>query len=590
MSTLRARSFPAHHLAVVLVLFCWLLPGVAAAAQAHLEMDVRTLRVGETAALRLVVAGGSPRGAPALPAVSNLRFTVQRPTTEIHTVNFRTTRITTFHWAVSATAAGEATIGPLQLSVDGQVLKVAPLTLQVQEPTPGDQGPNLLEAGITPSPEGLEPGEAVPLWLGQALVYRFSFSHRDTVYDARWTQPSFDGLEAAPGVEQDSRDYSLQRGGHQYTVHDVDVPLRASKVGSFEIAPSVIQAQFPVERSQQRRRHDPFEEFFGGSLGGSLFAETRTEAFSSNPVPVTIRPLPSEGRPGCFGGLVGSFEVNAELPQRQVKVGDSVTQTITVLGDGVLAGLRLPPTADSEKLRAYDDEPEVKAGLLGGRYRSVATLRRALVPTAEGPAAVPPVELCWFDPAQEAYVVWELPAWSLDVLPGEAEVAPELADFGAPEPGSQDVESLGEDILPIHADVQVSDRRFRPANPLPLALVLLPGLALVLQLGSELRARGGRRSQAKRGIREKLATLPPEGSERLAVLEQCFREAAGLALGIPPAAVSPERLRGGLPEVLAERAAALYRRLESARFAGAGLADPAPEVREVVAQLLGRTR
>mgnify|MGYP002639765935 CR=1 FL=1 len=585
----RAIRFPSALLLLALLL--WLLPGTASAVQAHLELDVRELRVGETAALRLVITGGQADAAPELPVVPTLRFTRQRPTTEIVSINFKTSRITTYNWAVRAVDVGDAAIGPLLITVGGQQLRVSAVPLQVVEAPRGDEGPNLLVASLDPTPTALAPGAAVPFWQGQALVYRFSFSHRETLYGADWTRPEFEGFEAAPGAEASSRDYSLQRGEHQYTVHDADVPLRAVGVGRFELGPSVVKAQFPVERSQRRRTRDPFEDFFGGGLAGSMFAETRAEVLASNPLTVELRPLPAEGRPASFEGLVGSFEVQAELAEDKVRVGDSVTLTVTLRGDGVLAGVDLPAVVDSEQLRSYDDEPEIMAGLVGGRYRSRATLRRALVPTAAGTFAVPSIVLSWFDPAKASYVEWALPPMQLEVLPGEPGVAPVVTDFGGVQVANQEaVAAIGEDILPIHADAQVHDRRFRPSHPLPWLLLLLPGAALLVQLGRDLRSKGGQRSQLKRAVRARLATLPSGRTERLAALEQAFREAAGLALELPPAGVSPERLLDGLAEPLGQEAAELYRRLEAARYAGVDPGDLERAVVEQVGRLLGRAR
>jgi hypothetical protein len=584
---------PLLHGVIALVIAAALcLPGVALAVQAHLEMDLQQLRVGETASLRLVVTGGAADSSPVLPELDTLIFVPQRPRSELVSVNFQTTRITTYNWAVRATGVGEATIGPLRISVAGRPLRVAPLQIEVLEATRGDEGPNVLVATLDPSPDGLAPGQAVPLWQGQALVYRFSFSHRDPVVGrAQWTQPDFVGFDLVQGIEQDSREYNLQRGEHLYTVHDIDVPLLASQPGEHEIAASVVAAQFPVERQQRRRPRDPFEEMFGSPFGGSLFTETRSEVMASNTLPVVIQALPQQGVPAGFDGLVGSFEASAELADGQVRVGDSVTLTVSVRGDGVLTGLRLPPAPDSQDLRCYDDEPEVRAGMVGGHFRSRAELKRALVPMVEGVLALPPITLSWFDPAQERYVEWVMPAMEIEVLPGEPGTAPAVVDFGQDQPAPHDaVATLGEDILPIHSDAALRDKRFSPTRPLPILLVLLPGLALVLQLGVDLRARGGRRSRRKRQVLALLEGLPQGRAERLAVLEQAFREAAGLALQGPPAAVDPERLEAGLPEPLAQQAAGLYRDLERARYAGLDVADLEITVRALVRQLLGRAR
>ncbi len=576
---------PAGWLAACLLAMLLALPGLAVAAQAHLEMDRGELRVGETASLRLVCVGGAPERLPSLQAPEQVRLAYQGPYRETVSVNFRTTRVLTHTWAVTALRPGRILLGPVEMDVKGQRLRTNAVELRVLEPLQDEGGSTRLWARVEPAPEGLGQDEPVPLWQGQALVYRFGFEHSEPVYNASWSQPEFDGLVAAPGVDQSQREYALQRDGARWTVNQIDVGLVASTPGLLEIPPSVISAQFPAER-QQRRRRDPFEDFFGGSL----MPQTRSEVLSSGPVTLSIEPLPVQGRPAAFSGLVGSFRAEPRLGASQLRVGESVTLTVVLQGEGSLAGFKLPPMGEQPGFRAYDDEPEITAELRDGRLLGRAVLRRALVPTAEGSLVVPPLELSWFDPQQGSYILYELPPLALQVQPGEAG-ASELASFADERPaGDGQVAALGADILPIHADVKVKDRRFHPGRPLPLLLLLLPGLALGGQVALDLRVRGGRRSRRLRAVRRRLESLPADRSERLAELDSAFREAAGLALGIPAAGVDPARLRAGLPEPLAAQAAALYARLEGARFGGSADAELEQVVRELVRRLLGRAR
>jgi len=573
----------------VLVLGCaFALPGVARAVEAHLELDAQQLQVGETVELRLVVTGGSADRLPEIPGVAQLRFAYQGPQRKMVSVNFRTSMVMTYVWSATAVQAGDALVGPLDLSVGGAPLHVAPLRVVVDMPAPAASGTRQVVARLEPTPEALAAGQPVPLWLGQTVVYRFTFSYAETVLDARWTQPDFAGFTAAPGVDQAQRDYALQRDGRNWTVHDVDVPLVATSPGAGEIAPSVINAQVPAEARRSRRRTgDPF---FDGFFQNSMFQETTSVAFASEPIQVQVRPLPAAGEPEGFSGLVGTFDVDVDLGARQVKAGDSVTLTITVRGDGSLAGLKLPPAPIDAGFRAYDDDPEVDAEIVGGAYRASAVLRRAIVPVQAGRLDLPPVTLSWFDPAMGEYQVFTGPPLSLEVLPGEPGQA-DVAAFSAPvAPMPREVASLAEDILPIHTEVSVRDGRLRPARPLPLLALGLPGLVLLWQFALDLRARGGARSRRLAAVKARLAALPEPRAERLAALEAAFREAAGLALRVPPAGVEPARLREGLPAPLGEQAAALYARLESARFAGADVGDLERSVREIVPKFLGRAR
>jgi len=572
-------------LSLLLVLLCLVMPAWAQAASAHLELDSRQLRVGQTATLRLVLTDGTARDVPHVPASEQLRISYQGQSQSYVSVNFRTTRMVTYQYAVTALQPGPAWVGPVEVELKDGRARAAILALSVEERDAVDPGAAQLQASLRTGVEQVQQPQEV--WQGQTVVYELRFSHRDRVYDARWTQPDFEGFATEPTAEQTQREYRLQDAGGSVQVHEIHVPLVVTSVGKREIPPAVLTAQFPVQRQRSRRRRSAFDDIWGNGL----LQDTRSEVLSSDAIGLRARPLPQQGRPSGFDGLVGSFRVTAGLSERQVALGDSVTLTVRLEGNGSLAGLRLPPMAEQDGFRAYDDEPDISGQVKDGRFLGLATLKRALVPTQEGQQTLPPLRFCWFDPATGSYVEQALPAMALHVLPGESAQAP-MESFGGQEHAAQaDVEALGEDILPIHASISPRDQRFHLSAPLPLILLLLPGLALALQLVADLRLRGRTRARRLRALRGQLASLPPQGEARLAAMEGAFREAAALVIGGSAAGITPERLQRELPGAQGEEAAALYGRLVSARYGGA---SPDAELEEALLslcnKLLGRAR
>ena len=71
-------------------------------------------------------------------------------------------------------------------------------------------------------------------------------------------------------------------------------------------------------------------------------------------------PLPQEGRPADFGGLVGDFTLAATVEPLELKAGESATLTATVRGRG--NAKRIPelkiPSLDGVKI--YADQPVQK--------------------------------------------------------------------------------------------------------------------------------------------------------------------------------------------------------------------------------------
>jgi hypothetical protein len=137
------------------------------------------------------------------------------------------------------------------------------------------------------------------------------------------------------------------------------------------------------------------------------------------------------------------------------------------------------------------------------------------------------------------------------------------------------VDSIAEDVLPPPADPSIGDHTLGAALPLALGLGGLPALAVA---GLALRDRARSRAPDPRQLlMERLRRLPSDPAERLAELEQIFREEAGLRLGLPApgldrAAVVP----------LGEAASELYQALEAARYGGGQLGDLENRVRAFV--------
>lgn len=571
---------------LVVVVASWFWAPCAFAARATLEMDVSSLQVGQSAELRLVLVDGQARGTPEVPAPAELLVRYMGASQAVSSVNFKTTRSVTYSYTVTGVQEGEATLGPVTIPLASGPVVAAPLRLTVRPRSVSRGGGTAAEAyfGAEGSPIR---DQVYQVWVGQTVVYHFLFRHKEALLDARWTPPSFDGFVPEPTVPQDQREYQVQEADGTYTVHAIDVPLIATTVGTRQVKPAVVSASFPA--AQRSRQRSPVDDFFPPGFG--RMTETRTETITGDPVKVNIRPLPVEGRPAGFGGLVGHFVVTSEIARERVKAGDSVTQTITVRGDGSLASFRLPPPPEVDGLRFYDDDPEATASLVAGHLEATVTCRRAVVATRDGAFETPVIPVAWFDPTAGRYVEESLPAHRIEVEPGEGGDV-DVAVFGQPAATPQvEVSSLADDILPLHQVDSAERRRISPNHPVPLALAGIPMLAFAGLKLVALGRRGTRRGRAAAAIRRGLRNLPAGREARLAALERGFRDASALALGGDPAGVDPSRLRANLPGDVAEVAVRAYDALTAARYGGQAADDALVVlVEDAVGRMLGRRR
>ena len=536
----------------------WALITAAWAGELALQIDTRELVVGQAVPIKLSVINGKAESKPTLPVGEGLLAQYQGQSSQHMIVNFETTRIIEYNYQLAATKAGTWTVGPVELVVDGERLIAGPVEIEVGQP-PVTQGSAPVVATIT---------DASPV-LGQVVVYRFQFQYDRPLVNARWSRPEFPGFVEEVHAEAAQREYQIVQDGKPLTVQTIEVPLVAAGTGLQRIGAAGLTAQFRTQK--RRRRRGGIDELFGDSPFG-LRGSTETQTFATDAIEVDIQPLPVDAQPPGYSGLVGRFDVRVEPSAESVKLGESVTLTIDVVGDGTLAGFTLPQLPADAGFRAYDDAPVIKTKLLDGRFRSKLTVRRAVVPEAEGILTVPPVSFVVYDPGEGQYRTVNSEPLTLTVLPGE-EGGGVITSF-AGESGDQrrDVVSLGEDVLPVAGGQTVGDRTVTGARTALAGVVAFPALAWGLLAG--LVWWRGRTPDPVAVLRQRLVDLPQEPGSRLAEIEAIFREAAALRLG-----VAAPGLDSAAVAALGDEPAKLYGDLERARYGGGQVDDLETRVR-----------
>lgn len=520
------------------------------AAQLRLVVPTQELAVGQTVSAELQLINGSAQHTPEIETPPGLRAQYQGTSQSMTVINTQQTRIMTYSLGITALQEGVWTLGPARVVSDGEVLTAPAVTFTVR-PRSAEEA---ARASVSAELSDVAPFE------GEVEVYHFTYRRSLNAYSEELSPWSFDGFAQISDVEDGRSNYSVVEGGQRVSVSEIHVPLEARTPGSHTIAPAMLTARVADENAREPR--------------GSLFGRsrpTRLETFSTDAVRVQIRPLPQEGKPDNFSGLVGRFTLRARPSARELALGDSLTLEVRLVGDGRVTSLSLPPL-ESDDFQVYDDSPDFNAAVIDGQYQAGAVFRRAVVPTREGELTLPPIELSVFDPDAERYVSLRTDPIRVTVLPGE-EGAGEVTSYGAGD-RRRDVEAIGDDILPAPGDATIRDRRLGAAVPWLLAAPAVPALALV---GLTVWARQPR-EDARDRLRAQLAALPAEPKARLGALEAVFREAVGLRLGVSGRGVTRAQVA-----TLGEEAAAIDEAIARARYGGAeAVADLADRIRAFV--------
>jgi hypothetical protein len=187
----------------------------------------------------------------------------------------------------------------------------------------------------------------------------------------------------------------------------------------------------------------------------SVETETQTPAIN-----ITVKPLPTEGKPANFSGMVGNYSFSADFDRTELKVGEAMTLTINIKGDGLPGSITDPKLPDFGEFRSVPPENELNKKIVGNKVITTKNIRVFLYPKKKGEFTIPEITYSWFNPSKKKYETAKAGPWNVTVEKGEA--APE-AIFQAPVaqgPAAvqkQEIESLGSDIRFIHKVNEAKD-------------------------------------------------------------------------------------------------------------------------------------
>jgi len=338
--------------------------------------------------------------------------------------------------------------------------------VQVSKQTPADSGRNDLFVRSQISEQN--PFE------GQQIIYTFRLYTAIRLANAKFQKPEFTGFTAKEAG--DTKTYQTGVNGREYTVSEICYVLVPLKSGKATIEPGTFRCD--TVRSRNRRPRSFFDSFFDDPFLGQAELEPKvltTEAFTVN-----VRPLPAYHGDVKFSGLVGKFELQAELEKTQINVGDSTTLTLTIAGTGNIMDAVPPEVAVPDAFKVYSDNPEEHITVNESGFSGKKIFRTALVAVRPGVYTIPAVRIRYFDVSKGEYKTVSTRLFSLTANPlAEKE---NIKVFSAPAVQEQPalkkkrVEFTGHDILPLKEELDALISRRSMQLPRFILLLAAPVL------------------------------------------------------------------------------------------------------------------
>jgi hypothetical protein len=437
-------------------------------------------------------------------------------------------------------------------------------------------------------PAGMHPESSWQKWLGAWQNDRGGFSVNNV-----GAQSAFSFFDDAPlGFSPEPRRTTRKdRSGKDAAYWEFEFARKFTphELGEFSFGPVTLKGEFITHVDADSRAETE-----------SVFAVAKART-------VTVRDAPAEGRPDSFIQAIGKFSLDTTLVPTEAKVGDPLTLTLTLRGEGTLESARAPDLSGrsevTERFRVYEATEETRAGARLFTY--------SLRPLQSGQIVFPAIPVSYFDVDKEQYVTLQTQPISLTVKQAERIGEGEIAVAPAARSGGKSVEARRDGILANIDDLAaLHNQSVRPARWLAyvgLLGVAYAGIVLVSrQLGRYLgdtmlqrrRAAPGRARQRLQAARAEIqAGHGREGAEHLgsAVVGLVADMAGQSEAGMTSREVEGQLRAWGVQDELRQRIAALLETCDGARYGASaeavrGLSDTAPAVLEDLIRALKSDR
>jgi hypothetical protein len=363
-------------------------------------------------------------------------------------INGRMSVSKTISYHFHATSVGKFQIGPVIITAGGKRYQTDPIAIEIQK-TPSQSKPT--QRRDTPS-QGTGPAEGdlflratvnkKQVYQNEPVIVTYKIYTRVNVTSFGYTKlPGTAGfwVEEFPQARQPETHSEILEG-KRYTIATIrKMALFPMSPGTKTIDPLEIECEVRV----QRRSRDIFDDFFSDPFG-----RTVSKPVKSKPVNVKVLPLPEEGKPPDFSGIVGQFKIIGTVDKSGVKTNEAVSFKVKIEGKGNIRTLPEPKVVFPSDFESYPPKVTENIDRKGLAVSGSKTYEYVLVPRIPGIQKIKPVRLSTFNPETKKYTTLLTDEIIIDVAKGKDVLT--VAPTGL---SKEEVKLLGQDIRFIKTEI-----------------------------------------------------------------------------------------------------------------------------------------
>jgi hypothetical protein len=559
-------------------------------------VDSRNVAVGDNLTLTITVYGDGKISQPNVSAVEGFQVVGSYSSQSISIVNAKMSKSVSIQYSLLAVQEGDFTLGPFTVKSGNDTYQTEPIAVRV---TKG--GGSLGQPGASPGPPSGSSSRGQPdrqaagdlimafatadrkkAYVGEQITYTLTFAYRTEVEDVSYLEPGHTGFWFED-IGETGPEIRVIDGTKYYAITKITAFFPISS-GQFTIGEGGVRY---LARDRQALSRDP-SSFFGRD---PFDAFRRREGISkADPIRIEVVPLPNEGKPSDFSGAVGNFGLKVQPSANEVRVGESVTLSVKVQGQGNVKSIGDFPLPKIEGFRVFAPKSRDSLRVDGTRVGGAKIFDLVLVPERVGRYVLDGFNLSYFDPAKGSYVRTTAQPVEIEVLEGDEATMRALAASGG------EGRVTKQDIRYIKKDARMRDElKLAPGGAGGVAFRLLPiglaGAGIVVVFRRRHGERSGRTSIRKtsralaRDLKAAEAAVERDSAASAsAMASKAIRNYVALRKGMKESAVDAAAV-GAISELKEARRCeitSLVAELDRVRFAPLG--SSVDEMRSLLAQ------
>lgn len=246
-------------------------------------------------------------------------------------------------------------------------------------------------------------------YAGQPVTATFKLYSRLESKSDIVKNPGFYGFTVYDMVSLDDKVVTTEEiNGRLFDVHTIrKVQLYPLQPGVFSIDAMHIKNKVEFSRSAVYKKTE--QEIIEGLAGGADDKDNDPDVevvetdIETEPVNITVKPLPEKSKPADFNGAVGRFNIKANVSAGQLAKNEEGFLEVTISGSGNFIQLEAPVINWPSNLEGF--EPVIRDSLdkNGVPLQGSRTFRYAFVSGIPGNYKVPAIRLSFFDPGDGAF-------------------------------------------------------------------------------------------------------------------------------------------------------------------------------------------